>query len=297
MDTRSKTAKVQKGVHNNTNTDKKRARKTLSSSPETSEAKKLKEYEMTDIQASLNALQSTLKSMQDQLTNIQTGQHSLENKFDNLATDLQAHKINTKAQLDNMQAQIDHIKSNESQVDPLKNKIDQMRLQSNVTCTGIPSKYHNKQDDIIDTFNRTFNLALNRQSFKFIHTNVQKHDNSLCTLKMKFFDCKDKAQLMTAVNQLSRNAQDKWEPLVIEDVFEEVKDPPSALCGKRLSFFNTLTPANQQIIKMKHEVKPYILQERDGVISIKKTVKSATYEVNSKDDVREYVRKFKDNIL
>lgn len=278
--------------NNNNNITPKRAR----SSPEvkTSNTKKHKQT-MAD-QASMNSIHQALATIQSQLSEIKSGQTSLEAKIGALSIDMQAHKHETKTQLQNLQTQIDSMKSQPSTSYSVENKVNQEMLINEVVAIGIPANYHQKKDAIIDKLNHSLSLSLNRDSFRSIFTSLQA-DKQLCTLRMKFVDTRDKILLMKAVDKFSRNADGKWEPLVIEDMFDEIKESPNALCGRRLSFFNALTKANQDVIKMKKTVKPYILQERDGHMFIKKTDKGRKYEVHSTDDVKNIVRKFQNNHL
>jgi hypothetical protein len=291
MEITTKNQENQNHNNNNINTPK-RAR----SSPEVKTVNIKKHKQTMADQASMNSIQQSLAHIQSQLSEIKSGQTSLEEKIGALSSDMQTHKIETKTQLQNMQSQIDSMKSQPSISHSVENKFNQEMLINEVVAVGIPGNYHQKRDAIIDKLNHSLNLSLNRESFRSIFTSLQA-DKRLCTLRMKFVDTRDKILLMKAVDKFSRNADGKWEPLVIEDMFEEIKETPNELCGRRLSFFNALTKANQDIIKMKKTVKPYILQERDGHMFIKKTDKGRKFEIHSTDDVKIVVRKFQNNQL
>lgn len=276
-----------KNTHKNT---PKRPR--ASPSDTDSKSKKLKDTMVNNTEA-LQAINKTLQIMQTQLTNIEVGQQSLENKIDSISSDLLSHKADTKQQFNSMQVQIN---SNRSRIQEQDNSIAQNKLMNQATIIGIPATYHNKVEEILETLNRSLNTSLSRNSCSFVMTTLNPSKNT-CTLKIRFLAHADKVKMMTAVNDFSRDTNGKWHPLVVEDIFEELKDSASPLCGKRLSFFNSLTQTNQQIIKMKSEAKPYILTERDGRITIKKEKRSRAYELNSVDATRELINKFRNNSL
>lgn len=175
-----------------------------------------------------------------------------------------------------------------SNIKAINNKIEQERLKLNVTGFGIPASYHEKTDEIIDSLNRTLALSLDKHSFKSIYTtNPRKQPQ--CTLKMKFHDMLSKTKFMKAVEKYSLDVNKKWQPITVEDIFEEFKQQSNPLCGKQVLFLNMLTPTGQEIMKLKKRIGSCILRERDGIITIKKDARSAPVEVNSVEEVHQYV--------
>jgi hypothetical protein len=244
--------------------------------------KKVKEA-MTKENATLEAILqkvNKLDSIEEKLCN-------LEVKIDLITQDLQAHKNDTALKINNLQAQIDGLKT---QNNILSGRASQDQLKLDVMCFGLPSTYQDKADDVIDTFNRYFDLSLSRTSFTKILIAPSK--NPQTSMRMSFIDMRDKQNFMSAVYMMSKESDNTLHPLMVEDIFEELKNPPNLLCGKTINFANSLTRANQEIIRMRKTIKPYILQERNGRIFIKKNKQSRSFEVHSTSQVREYVAEF-----
>lgn len=253
------------------------------------------EMDAAQFTAFQQALQQSLEAINTKLSSIEHGQKSIEQKFDSLSADFLKHKHETQDNLNVMQTQINELKDSQNQMEGLNNRIEQDELKQNITCTGIPAKYHNKVDELIDSLNRAFALSLDKKSFLSIFTIPHKTNKKICTLKMKFRDMKDKFTLLDAVASHSRDVSGNWDPLLVEDLFEEFKNPLNELCGTRIGFFNALTNVNQSLLRMKHEVKPFLIQERDGRITMRRDKHNRRYQVNSVAEVRHLVHKLKNN--
>lgn len=236
----------------------------------------------------------SLEEINNRLIKIEDNQNIFYNQIKQITDELQAHKSDTRKELDNIKRDLAESKGAGTNMQKLENKINQETLKLDVTSFGIPSQYHNKPDAILQAFNNAFNTNFSRESFKFINT-VSKNTPQLTT-KLRFLNYKDKIEFMRAVEDFARNSEGKRQPITVEDIFEEFKSPPNALCGKLITFTNALTYQNQQIIKLKKEVKPYILSERDGRLLLKKDARSRPIEVNSIEEVRENVAKFKQQL-
>lgn len=232
----------------------------------------------------------TLEKILQKLTKLDTIEKQLSNlevKIDTISLDLQTHKNDTAIKINDLQCQINALKL-ENNIMAEKSAQDKIKLD--VMCFGLPTTYHDKRDEIIDSFNRSFGLNLTLADFTRIRTSATKAPQT--SLRMSFIDIKSKNTFMKAVDTVSRGNDGKRHPLVVEDIFEELKHPPNILCGKTISFSNSLTKMNQQLIKMKKGVKPHILFERSGQIYIKKDKDSQPLEINTVSQVREYVAEF-----
>jgi hypothetical protein len=204
-----------------------------------------------------------------------------------LKTQLEIHTAETNRTMKKQQKEVEKIQ-NTDDVKALNNKFEQERLKLDITAFGIPSLYHERPDEIIDSLNRTFALTLDRKSFRRIYT-MNKNKKDQCTLKMKFMDMRDKARFMKAVEEFSVDDNKKWKAITVKDIFDECKSPSHPLSDKSITFVNSLTPTNQEIIKMKKNVGECIIRERDGVISIRKDKNSNPVEVNSVEEVKKFV--------
>jgi hypothetical protein len=194
-----------------------------------------------------------------------------------------------------MQAKIDELSKENSRLkdrnNSVDNKVSQEMLTKDVMCFGVPSLYADSADDLLDSFSRYFGINLDKEAFSRIQ--ITKSSNPQTTMRMVFGDMSSKKKFMKAVDAMSRDATNKRHPIVLEDIFEELKSDPSPLCGKTIHFANSMTKTNQEILKLKKEIQPFFLRERDGHLYLKKDKRSREEEVHSVSQVRALVASYR----
>lgn len=230
------------------------------------------------------------------LNKLQAGQDTITSKIDAISADiraLQTKQNSMDVRLDGVEKKVAENQEGFGNVAHLENKIAQMALARCITAFGIPSTYHNKRAELVDTLNRALDMRLSINSFRRINTFSPNADQ--CSAILEFTEASDKMKFMDAINALSRDHQGKWHPLTVEDIFEEVKNPPSNLCGRSITFMNTLTKLNQSMIRLKKEVQPVLLSQQDGVIYMRKDISSKRIEAKSVSHIKQFVEQCKNN--
>jgi hypothetical protein len=244
-------------------------------------AKNQRTHNMGDTDSKLDEILNKLKK----LDLIEQSNIALERKFDEFRVDmdlLKSQQQQTTQKIKSVESDMKTMKEDIRAVDNLKNRFEQQALRNDVTIFGIPSTYHLKKDELIEVLNRALNLSFTINSFKFISTfNIKQ---SKCTARLSFLAYEDKYSLMKAAESLSKDSDGKRQPLTIEDIFEEFKDvAPHA--GQLIFFTNSLTKHTNNLLKLKSQVKPMMLYERDGKIMIKQNKEARAVEVWSKEEI------------
>lgn len=248
-----------------------------------------KKHKMTQEQSTLDAILMKL----NKLDSIESTLKGMEAKIDSLTHDLQNHKEDTANKFQRMEVELVKLRGENVRLKDLENKMAQEMLVKDVMCFGVPSNYHNKVDELLDSLNRYFDTNLSRATFSNIH--IAQSNKPQTTMRMKFVDQYSKRNFMLAVDAMSRDEHNKRQPIVVEDIFEELKSNQSTICGRTINFTNSLTKANQNILRMKREIKPHFFRERDGHLFLKKDTRSREVEVHSVDQVRALVTSYRNN--
>lgn len=240
-----------------------------------------------DLQREMSTVNSTMRSMENSLKTLYDRFNSLSQEVITISSNQKLTDSNVNA----LGAEVNEIKQKITQIDVMKNQLDQDLLKNDVSAFGIPSKYIDKQDELINAFNQSFDLNLSRKSFKFLRF-MNRKKQPTCNLFMRFSDNAQKSAFMAAVADLAKDVNGKRQPLTVDDVFEEYKDP-NALTGLEINFSNSLTLFNRQIIKLKGTVKQAInfMWEQDGKILMKHNSTSRVMQALSPQHVLDYASK------
>lgn len=242
----------------------------------------------------LDNLERDISTIKNTIVSIENSQKILNERLNSLSQEvivITSKQKSTDANVHDLTIEMKDIKHKVTQIDIIRNQLDQDILKCDVSAFGIPSKYADKHDDLITALNQSLDINLSSSSFKFLRfMNKKKQDT--CNLFMRFNDFATKSTFMTAVNGLSKGPDGKRNPITVEDIFEEYKDP-NKLTGLEIHFSNSLTLHNRQIIKLKGTVRQAInfMWEQDGRILMKHNNNSKIEQALSVNHVLDYASK------
>lgn len=243
------------------------------------------------IQESINKILENMAAMNANLS-CQIG--AISTRLDSLADELKAIR-STQSILQHtvseVTSDVTNLKDKVHEIDVLRNQLEQEQLKDDISIVGVPAYYGDKHEELLDSINRACELSLSKKSFKFIRfVNKKKLDRG--NVYMRFINHSEKASFMARVTSLSKDANGKRQPIVVEDFFTEHQDNPSSLTGKQMYIVNSLTPANREILKLKHQYKSQIhfMWEQDGRILMKYNQSSRVIQAYSTFHVHHFAK-------
>lgn len=189
----------------------------------------------------VSSIKTEISSIKAAVMSIESNQKLLNERINSLSHEVITISSNQKITDSNvicLSTEVNDIKQKISQIDIMKNQLDQDLLKNDISVFGIPSSYVEKPDELLCAFNQSLDLTLTKQSFKFIRF-MNKKKSPTCNVFMRFGDSAIKSAFMTAVAGMSKNADGKREPITVEDIFEEFKEP-SNITGLQIHFSNSL---------------------------------------------------------
>lgn len=230
-------------------------------------------------------LNQILENMNSMLCSVKNELSSVNHRLESLTSEVQgirAQQASLQQNVNEVSQEVAGLKDKMCEIDILKNQFEQEALRNDVSIVGVPSTYEHHVDEFIDSFNRACEITLSSNSFKFVHfINNKKLDR--CNVRLRFLNHSKKVEFMSRINSLSKDSNGRRQPLVVEDIFTEHQENPSTLTGKQMFVLNALTPANRDMLKLKHRYKPQInfMWEQEGRILMKHNSSSRVVQAMS----------------
>lgn len=175
-----------------------------------------------------------------------------------------------------------------TEMEALKNQMQQSALKDEVRIIGIPTSFDNKPTELINSLNNSLNLTLSVKSFQRISF-INKKKQQTCNVLMKFNETTTKLSFMKAVKNQASDNMGKRQTMTIGNIFFEFSNR-HPLTAKEIFIVNSLTKENKEILRLKTRLKSSInfIWEQDGRILMRHNPSSKIVEAFTVKQVLNY---------